>query len=345
MKKKLLLIASLTIGVCAQAQFAESNAPAIGAKNELFALDTLAPSYEGTTGSGVIWDYSTTLGVPNETRNIEIFTASAVDTDGNFGSSDKAQVLESLLTTFYTDDAAGRVSQGIIFNDPTIGNLVATFEVDEEQLYTYPFDIGSSFDDTFEGTYFVEVLGTPLSGAVEGKIHAEVDGKGTLKLANTDYTNVLRYKIMDTVNVLGTPLGNVTMIRLQYEYYDHTTSFLPILIYSKVVLSQVSPATTLSTQTMLLSYDETTDFVGLTTNVMEGTSVYPNPTEGVLNIQLPSSVQSANIDITDALGRRVLNSTMESAMKSLDVSSLNKGVYFVSISDGTQSSTKRIVIK
>src|SRR5699024_7294858 len=127
MKHKLLLIASLSIGICAQAQFDNSNAPAIGDQTGYFGLDTLAPSYDGITGTGVNWDYSATLGIANETRELSILDASAEDPNGDFSTSTNAQKLEGLLTTFYTGDASGRVSQGIIFQDPSIGNVTATF--------------------------------------------------------------------------------------------------------------------------------------------------------------------------------------------------------------------------
>lgn len=349
MKQKLLLIASLSVGVCVQAQFTNTNAPAIGNHVELFGLDTLAPAYGGMTGSGVTWDYSGTLGIANETRSLDILDGPTEDTDGDFPTSVIAQKLEGLLTTFYTEDASGRVSQGIIFNDPSFGNIVAQFDTDPEQLYTFPFDIGSILDDDFVGHYSgsIPLVPLPLSGDVTGKIHATVDGKGTLKLADNDYSNVLRYKLVDTIIVENAPIvGDIKMIRVQYEYYDHAgPSNLPIFIHTNVVLVPAAGGAPLSDQTMVLSIEEPSVFVGLTTNVLAETSVYPNPTNGVLNIQLPSSVQSADINITDALGRSVLNTNMKSAMKTLDISSLNKGMYFVNISDGTQSYTKRVVIR
>ncbi len=345
MKHKLLLIASLSIGICAQAQFDNSNAPAIGDQTGYFGLDSLAPAYDGTTGTGVTWDYSATLGIANETRELSILDASTEDSNGDFPSSTHAQKLEGLLTTFYTGDASGRISQGIIFQDPTLGSVVATFENDDEQLYTYPFGLGSTIDDTYSGTYSTVYLGMPVSGALNGVFNATVDGKGTLKLANNEYTDVLRYKLIDTVNITNVPvLNNLVMIRVQYEYYDHSTDNLPIFIHTTVVLRQPGePA--LSKQYSVLSIEQPSEFLELAENEMDATSVYPNPALEELNIQLPSSVQSADIQITDALGRRAMNTVVTAGMKTIDVSLLNKGVYFVNISNGVQSSIQRVIIK
>lgn len=344
MKQNLLLIASLAIGISAQAQFLETNAPVINDNVHLYAIDSLnAPTYENVTGVGVTWDYSSYKGYENETRDINIDDGS---TSTDFPTSQKAQVFDGPLTTYYTDDANSRISQGMYLDLPGIGTSVVKFDVDEEKLYEYPFNVGDAFVDNFEGNFLGDFNSTPISGLVTGTVDATVDGEGTLILADNSYSNVLRYKLKDVVLVEGLPIvGDIEMTRTQYEYYDLSVQSLPIFIHSVVLVSQVSDGAELQKEILVLSIEEPHEYVGLATNVLGKTSVYPNPTEEVLNIELPSSVKSADIDITDALGRHVLNNKMQSGMKAIDVSLLNRGVYFIHISDGAESATKRIVIQ
>ena len=67
-------------------------------------------------------------------------------------------------------------------------------------------------------------------------------------------------------------------------------------------------------------------------------SIYPNPTSDTVNID--SSSSQLKVVVFDILGKQVLN---KPNTNSVDVSSLSKGAYFIKVSDGIKSSTKRFV--
>jgi hypothetical protein len=69
--------------------------------------------------------------------------------------------------------------------------------------------------------------------------------------------------------------------------------------------------------------------------------LYPNPTSNVLNIESLGTIQT--ISVYNVLGQEVINKALNSASTSLDVSSLNSGIYVVkTVVDGVTSSTKFI---
>ena len=69
--------------------------------------------------------------------------------------------------------------------------------------------------------------------------------------------------------------------------------------------------------------------------------LYPNPTSNVLNIESLGAIQT--ISVYNVLGQEVINKALNSASTSLDVSSLNSGIYVVkTVVDGVTSSTKFI---
>ncbi|MDO5978214.1 T9SS type A sorting domain-containing protein [Flavivirga spongiicola] len=67
--------------------------------------------------------------------------------------------------------------------------------------------------------------------------------------------------------------------------------------------------------------------------------VYPNPVQDILNIKNASDLKS--IDLYNSLGQRVLQSNQ----KSIDMSHLSKGLYFLKIQTSQGTETKRIIKK
>ena len=78
-------------------------------------------------------------------------------------------------------------------------------------------------------------------------------------------------------------------------------------------------------------------------NEVNGFSVvtYPNPVENTLNVSAGDVVDS--VTIFDLTGREVLRATPNAAAFSLDVSSLNKGLYLVTVKAGEQELNTKLV--
>ena len=76
--------------------------------------------------------------------------------------------------------------------------------------------------------------------------------------------------------------------------------------------------------------------LGLDENNQLNISIYPNPTKEYLNIDC-SSLES--ISIYNILGKELIKETSNR----IKVSSLSKGVYFIKVSDGINSSTKKFI--
>ena len=344
MKKNLLLVASFFIGAATYAQFTQANSPAIGDGTTLYVIDSMAPAYANETGSSANWDYGTTAGYDNETRNITILDASTTSNTASFPGATDVTELEGFIQTYSTVSATGVTGYGFVFDEPNAGELVAQFDADQAVLYTFPMDETTpAITDTYSGTLDY-VLGIAQSSPLSGTITAEVDGKGTLTLADNSYTDVLRYKIVDTLNTNLLIIGDLQLVRVQYEYYDHAQSTLPIFIHTSMVFTTTGGAV-LSESNLVLSLEDPSTLVGLSTNELEKTSVYPVPATNELNIQLPSTVDAATVSISDVLGRKVYSTSLDSNVKTIDVSSMKKGMYIVNITNGETSVTKNIVIK
>lgn len=71
-------------------------------------------------------------------------------------------------------------------------------------------------------------------------------------------------------------------------------------------------------------------------------SIYPNPTTGILNI---TSETPVSIDIIDVTGKVVFSAANVSKEKSVDLSGLQKGIYFARIASENSTTTEKIILK
>lgn len=82
-----------------------------------------------------------------------------------------------------------------------------------------------------------------------------------------------------------------------------------------------------------------------TNNVIKSeVAIYPNPVKDMLNIQLPSNMKGGVAHIYDLSGKLIKTEQIKTGVTSLQVSSINKGVYIVDIklNDGTKVTKKFI---
>jgi hypothetical protein len=83
-------------------------------------------------------------------------------------------------------------------------------------------------------------------------------------------------------------------------------------------------------------------------NLNAATTSFPNPCNDIINFSytLPNQNDAFTITISDALGRVVINQTLENNSNSakVDVSKLNNGVYFYKISSSTFSTTAKPIV-
>ena len=341
MKKHLLIAAGLLTSAFSFSQFTQGDEPSIGTGTTLYVIDSMAPSYDAVTGAGVEWDYSTYGGYDGESRNLTILDPAGTVYAADYPSATAALDIQSFLMNFTSSTASERTGHGFVYIDADIGEVVVVFDTDEAIQYQYPFDLGDSFTDAFEGTATYNV-GTPTTSAASGELTATVDGEGTLKLADgNDFTNVMRYKLSDSTVVENVPLiGNVTLKRTQYEYYDLANTTMPIFVFTHVEIAELGTSFDL-----VMSSVEPSQTVGIEENVLSNAVVYPNPASDVINISLKNELVNTEVSIVDAMGRVVLNQSIDNDFVSLDVADLEDGIYFVKISNGDVVETKTVVIK
>jgi len=75
----------------------------------------------------------------------------------------------------------------------------------------------------------------------------------------------------------------------------------------------------------------------------EDFSVYPNPSNNIINIRLDNSEKEATVKIVNILGETVMSTKMTNSETQLSIGSLTNGVYFVSIETAKNRLVKSLV--
>jgi hypothetical protein len=89
--------------------------------------------------------------------------------------------------------------------------------------------------------------------------------------------------------------------------------------------------------------------VSITLGVPENTttitsSIYPNPSKGVFTVQTEKSM-IGSIEIFNVVGEKICSKTIQTEKTEINLSNENTGIYFVKISNGVSTVTKKIVIQ
>jgi subtilisin-like proprotein convertase family protein len=73
-------------------------------------------------------------------------------------------------------------------------------------------------------------------------------------------------------------------------------------------------------------------------------SVYPNPTKGLLNVNLPDNSMETALTLYDMRGRKILSKQTSSASDSMNIEQLQDGMYVLSIENENYKVSKKIIL-
>lgn len=82
-----------------------------------------------------------------------------------------------------------------------------------------------------------------------------------------------------------------------------------------------------------------------TKNIWNTIKVFPNPSKGVINVNLGENLSGETTYVLyDIQGRVVMNKKSNAAMETLNVENVSNGVYLLSIENGAEKTTQKIII-
>lgn len=85
--------------------------------------------------------------------------------------------------------------------------------------------------------------------------------------------------------------------------------------------------------------------LSISDNVFNKMAIYPNPTKGLLNINLNTLLEGETVyTMYDIQGRRIMHKSSNNTSETLNIENFTNGVYMLSIENGNNKTTKKIVL-
>ena len=310
--------------------------PNIGDTVRMHSADYMQP---GAGGANVTWDFST---LNSTGSSILKYETNTIWNDSFNSAPTFIANQESLYFEFYGADDDSLYVKGAVIDYDT-DTVVQVYDDPILQM-VFPCTYNTAFTDD----YYVEYnfLGTDV--ITTGTVTGTVDGYGTLKLPWGDVENVIRIKFFDDrVDSFDMGFGQEAqhIITTRYTWYAEGVA--------GPVLNLVSTSSTQATQQSAAYIDGNSVKVSINTITAEeiNLSIYPNPISNteVLTIDFDNgkNVDFEEVIITDITGKVVQQKEIDDnsfTSVKLDIYSLKKGLYFVTLKSGNVSVTKKLTV-
>ena len=85
--------------------------------------------------------------------------------------------------------------------------------------------------------------------------------------------------------------------------------------------------------------------LGISENNLLSFEMYPNPVSDLLNIQLPTGTEKAEVSVFDYTGRLVSSKIISSNDTAIDVQKISRGIYIIRVATNTKIGVQRFIKK
>jgi hypothetical protein len=308
---------------------------------DAFALKICDPAIidTGVSGANVSWDYHTLVATSTDTGKVK--ACAATPNCALFPGSTIALTGPGVTraTNYYSEDASSLVLRGYYSAADT--TLILS---DPATQFTYPFNYGTHFSDTYAG---ILTLGT-LSAHQTGTISVTCTGWGRLILPSRTDTGVLKVHTTETFRdstfVFGAPVVlNYVIETIAWYKPNYHSALLTINTVTQVGNSTPSYTFVAYAPTQLAGVNDLPNSLG-------SLNLYPNPVTDELNIDLNTkSAEQIHISLMDITGRQVAvladNKSNGAQHIKYNTSGLTKGLYMVRVQAGSETTTRKVQIQ
>lgn len=242
-----------------------------------------------------------------------------------------------------------RVCKGNAFTAPT-----ATAADCADSSPTLVNDGATVVDVNTAGNYTVTYTATDASGN-EGTATLLVEvGEAPVPNFTIDYTVGSSRVAVEDISTGGIPTertwdwgdGSIThsLSSTHHPYRSKGTKTITLTVNNAFVTACNTPAANLTiSKTVDVDFEVSIEDVQLDASV----AVYPNPSEGVVNVNLSEVKEEATITIYNVLGEKIDTRKVEdnSTLQEFSFGENAAGVYFINIATEKASIAKRVVVK
>ncbi|MBL1280677.1 MAG: T9SS type A sorting domain-containing protein [Fluviicola sp.] len=332
--KKLLLFSVSFLSTIAFSQVTITQANMVSASDIVVQSNDTLPSVASPTGgTNQTWDYSTGL-VEHTVNTLSFANPDWLINASFFPTANIAATDQAGFEVYSIIDAAS-----IRF----IGVAGDIFGTGQKQIYMNPADeilrFPANMNDSYTTTSIqsVTILGSDVGAPVDSIINktyttkiVSIDAWGNM---TTPYGSFDVLRVNETVNAIDSTWtyffgieslfdnGDTTTYNYVFWSDDPTTGF-PVAEFEHDNAGTVFGVTWLTAEPTLL----------LSENDVDDAKVYPNPTDGDLTIELNNNAIT-KVELYSISGVLVQSEQLTATKTTIDVSKLEKGVYFYKLLD------------
>ncbi len=294
---------------------------------------------QSPSGANAVWDFTDLITVGTSIDNNQAPTPEEVTSYPNTNmvtvSTSQIDVLTN-TASIYSKNTNNEVSITAVKNT----EIELNFAANNATLGTFPLNFGYSYSDNLSGTY---IYGT-YNGTLSGTITTSVDAYGTLNTVVNGLNiggseAVTRLKSVQNINLNYGFLTNVgTIVQTIYSYYTSGSS-TPVFRTSSTAVNVPLLSIDQTSEQMEKYYNAfSVDENSALTNTI---SIFPNPTNSLINIDNKSMETIKQITISDMNGRVVMHNVGN--VNSLSISHLQNGIYTATIETNNNIVTQKVV--
>jgi hypothetical protein len=348
--KSLLLIAlfsCLSYNAIAQPIVTSSNMFVAGDMSIAYIADTTNVDY-GTGGANKTWDYSGLKAAGGTMDSIitRYIAPSETPYHSNFPDATLcSQIVGQNTYSYMKYDNSASTLNGIGFTLGTDANAVIE-TYDQPELYAkFPINSTYNVSNTFSATY----ISYGITSYRRGSITMRADGYGTLKLPRNTYNNVLRiYTVsIDSADLNGSGMEKIVSSSYTYQAPGIKNDLLKVYrddIYVKGMHVNGNKHVTY--------YDMAKTGISRKSDFADASvKIFPNPVQNLCTLSVETDKNApAAIDVINALGQVVKTYSGLSLRNgtnsfTIDMSTYEKGFYFVRLSAEGQSTSQKILVQ
>lgn len=251
----------------------------------------------------------------------------------------------TLNNTIYASDLGAPFSALTISNATLNGAGVGYDIFQNATLYGIDFALatGTSVDGSAEVyAELREFNESPATPADRWTFVAETESFTVTSAADIDAVKTLKFSTPVQLTAGKTYLAYITGLSGTVRYaYSGLTDLVQTWI--NIEPTTESPNIWYYTNVKTVARLNFSPSLGVETNTLEGVKVYPNPSNGLINVSNDLNVENTII-VTDLTGKQVA-SKVASAATTIDLNNVGAGVYMVEISNLNGKKVERIVVQ
>ncbi|WP_299114078.1 T9SS type A sorting domain-containing protein [uncultured Winogradskyella sp.] len=215
-------------------------------------------------------------------------------------------------------------------------NYTDTVRIDDFVVYSGPYDSVAPNDPTaglYSNNSGIATIGwSAPSGGVDGGGYVVFKYTSAPNADNDPNQNGIYEYGNITTNGTGSLFGTVVYVGTNTSFTETYAIGNHYKIYAVDKAFNFSNELVVSDATLGLANLETLEF-----------KLYPNPVKDILHIETNSNSTYLNLEIYDLLGKKVLDAHINNG--SVDISSLNSGMYLLKLETNNISATKKIIVE